>query len=485
MIEATRIAELESANRTLRHEVDALHALCEQLKGQVAWFQRQVFGEKSEKRRDFDESVQASLFADLGVPEVALPPAADLQTITYTRRPKVRSEDTVLPAGLRFTEDALIAEIQMDDPAVDALPDDQKERIGEKVTWRLSQRPSSYLLLKIIRPVYKIQPSGEIACAPTPPAIFPGCVADVSVLAGLLIDKGLYHLPLYRQHQRMIDGGVILSRQTPINWSGRALDLLAPIVTAMGRDLVRTNTHLAMDETPVKAGRLSPGKMKQAYLWPIYGEHDEVVFHYAASREHAHVETFLKGFTGTLLSDGYSAYTAYAAKHANVTHALCWAHARRYFERAEAQDTQACREALMLIGALYAHEQVIREQQLTGETKRDYRTTHSEPIVHAFFRWCDAQVLRPELTPKHPMMIALKYVQARRTGLKVFLSDPEVPLDTNHLERSLRPIPMGKKNWMCVSRRRNHALVTREGGMRTSCSGRDGGWPSGQAVQAG
>lgn len=448
MTEDARIAELERANGVLRHEVDALHAVCEQLKGQVAWFQRQLFGEKSEKRLDVDETVQTSLFVNLGVPEVALPPSADVQTITYSRRPKVRSEDTVLPAGLRFTEGALIAEIQMDDPAVDALPDDQKERIGEKVTWRLSQRPSSYILLKIIRPVYKVQPSGEIVCAENPPAVFPGCAADVSVLAGLLIDKGLYHLPLYRQHQRMLDGGVILSRQTPINWSGRALDLLTPIVAAMGRHLVQTNTHLAMDEIPIKAGRVSPGKMKQAYLWPIYGEHDEVVFHYASSRAHAHVETFLKGFTGTLLSDGYSAYTAYSAKHSSVTHALCWAHARRYFEQAEAADATASGEALTLIGALYAHEQVIRERQLTAEAKRDYRTTHSEPIVHAFFRWCDAQLLRPELTPKHPLMTALKYAQARRAGLKVFLSDPEVPLDTNHLERSIRPIPMGRRNWL-------------------------------------
>lgn len=73
---------------------------------------------------------------------------------------------------------------------------------------------------------------------------------------------------------------------------------------------------------------------------------------------------------------------------------------------------------------------------------------HSEPIVHAFFRWCDAQLLRPELTPKRPLMTALKYAQARRAGLKVFLSDPEVPLDTNHLERSIRPIPMGRRNWL-------------------------------------
>ena len=183
----------------------------------LAWFQHQVFGEKSEKRLEIDETIQPSLLAGLGVPDVALPPARPEETVTYARRPKVRTAETVLPAGLRFTDDAVIEELQLDDPAFEAIPEDQKERIGEKVTYRLAQRPSSYSILKLIRPVYRLKASGEILCAETPPAVFPGCTADVSVLAGLMINKGRYHLPIYRQHQRMTDGGLILSRQTPLN----------------------------------------------------------------------------------------------------------------------------------------------------------------------------------------------------------------------------------------------------------------------------
>ena len=455
MTPATRITELETANTGLQADLaslssayGALQADCDNLKQQLAWFQRQVFGEKSERRIEIDTAIQPSLLTGLGVPDVALPPSRPEETVTYTRRPKVRTEDTVLPAGLRFTDAAVIEDIQIDDPAFEAIPEDQKERIGEKVTYRIAQRPSSYSILRLIRPVYRLKSSGEIVCAEAPPAIFPGCTADVSVLAGLLIDKGLYHLPIYRQHQRMTDGGLILSRQTPLNWITRALDLLTPIATAMGRHVVETNQHLAMDETPIKAGRAGPGKMKQAYLWPIYGQNGEVVFYYASSRAHAHVQTFLKGFTGTLISDGYSAYTAYAKQHDTLTHALCWAHARRYFEKAEKADPKASAEALALIGALYAHEQIIRDQGFAGEAKRDYRITHSELVVHTFWRWCDAQLTRTDLTPKHPMTTALKYVRERRSGLQVFLSDPEVPIDTNHLERAIRPIPMGRRNWL-------------------------------------
>ena len=101
-----------------------------------------------------------------------------------------------------------------------------------------------------------------------------------------------------------------------------------------------------------------------------------------------------------------------------------------------------------MIGALYRHEQIIRDKQLMGEAKRDYRTNHSEPVVHAFWVWCDAQLTRTDLQPKHPMTKALHYVRERRSGLQVFLSDPEVPIDTNHLERAIRAIPMGRRNWL-------------------------------------
>lgn len=108
----------------------------------------------------------------------------------------------------------------------------------------------------------------------------------------------------------------------------------------------------------------------------------------------------------------------------------------------------ASAEALALIGALYGHEQVIRDQRLEVEKKLGYRTKHSEPVVLAYWRWCDEQCHRPDLLPSSPLTRALNHARARHTGLQVFLSDPEVSVDTNHLERGLRVIPTGKKNWL-------------------------------------
>ena len=273
-------------------------------------------------------------------------------------------------------------------------------------------------------------------------------MADVSLLAGMLVDKFVYHLPLYRQHQRIRQSGIDLSRATLTNLASRAIDLVAPIFHAQFGHILQSRV-LAMDETPIKAGRKSKGKLRQAYLWPLYGEADEIAFSYTPSRAAAHVREVLgEHFKGVLVSDGYEAYARYAATREQVTHAECWAHTRRYFERAKEVEPGVAGEALEIIGALYRYEEQIRDQELTGEVKLNYRTEHSEPAVRAFWAWCENQCRRHDLLPSHPLTKALKYAMARIDSLKVFLTDPDVPIDTNHLGRALRPIPMGRKNYL-------------------------------------
>ena len=124
--------------------------------------------------------------------------------------------------------------------------------------------------------------------------------------------------------------------------------------------------------------------MKATWYWPIYGQDDEICFTWSTSRGSGHVKQQLGDFEGTLLSDGYAAYDAYARSRPQVTQAQCWAHTRRYFERAQDSDPAAT-EALDLIGALYQVEQQIRDQKLANQAKLDYRSRHAPPIVDAFF----------------------------------------------------------------------------------------------------
>ena len=268
--------------------------------------------------------------------------------------------------------------------------------------------------------------------------------------AGVRVPR-VTRLPIYRQHQRLHDSGIVLSRSSLNTWASRAIDLLVPVFEAQNESVLQSRV-LAMDETSIKAGRKSRGKMRTGWLWPVYGDRDEVVFHYAPSREHRHVHAFLGPFCGTLLSDGYEGYAAYArARAGQVIHAQCWSHSRRFFERAKDIEPEAVAEALALIGTMYRHEKQIRADALSGSAKHRYRNAHIRPVLEAFWKWCQDSCERPELLPKNPLAKALHYVRERRDGLEVFLNDPNVPLDTNHLERALRPIPMGKRNWLFTS----------------------------------
>jgi len=213
---------------------------------------------------------------------------------------------------------------------------------------------------------------------------------------------------------------------------------------------IRESRVKAMDETPIKAGQAGPGKLKKAYFWPVYGELDEICFPFFPSREIKHVEAAL-GLTpaerAVLLSDGYHAYAHYATK-TGITHAQCWTHTRRNFFEAQTVEPEAAGQALELIGALYQVEESIREEKLSGAGKRDYRLAHAKPVVERFFAWIGERFAVQGLLPSNPLTKALAYARDRRCGLEVFLTDPDVPIDTNHLERALRVVPMGRKNWL-------------------------------------
>ena len=183
----------------------------------------------------------------------------------------------------------------------------------------------------------------------------------------------------------------------------------------------------------------------------VYGELDEICFVYLAGRSGQFIEQTL----GTdpppegavLLTDGYAAYARYAEK-CGLTHAQCWAHSRRKFFDAQSVEPERAAQALDMIGALYAVEKQIREADLVGQARRAYRIAQARPVVHKFFAWIDTQFEAQGLLPSSPFTSAMAYVRERRAALEVYLSDPDVQIDTNHLERALRVVPMGRRNWL-------------------------------------
>lgn len=452
---ANRVPSLdEAATFSPRQVVDLVGSLSREvdtLKHQLDWFKRQVFGQKSERRILDGADGQMSLGEGINQDQVAPPPPSTERPVAaHTRRPTSKKPDTGDDSVPFFDDSRVPVEvIELCAPEAEGLAPEAFEVIGHKDSYRLAQRPGSYVVLNYRRPVIKLKESQAIVCPAAPAGVIDGSRADVSFVAGLLIDKFAYHLPFHRQHQRLADGGITVSRPWLTQIGQQGIALLEPIYDAQFES-IRASRVKAMDETPIKAGRAGPGKLKAAYFWPVYGELDEVCFPFFESRRAEHIEQAL-GLThaegAVLLSDGYAAYAHYA-QQAELTHAQCWAHTRRKLFEAQDVEPEAAARGLDFIGGLYAVEERIRSENLRAARKLDYRLMHAKPIVEQFFAWISRQFEAQGLLPSNPLTKALAYARERRCGLEVYLTDPDVPIDTNHLERALRAIPMGRKNWM-------------------------------------
>lgn len=420
----------------------------QELQQQLDWFKRQLFGEKSEKIiRELSDSKQLWLG---GKPPVTL----DVQDNSVTIKEHVRKrhgkralEDDCGESGLRFDSTVPVEEIPCSPAEIAGLSPDEYEIIDTKYTERLCQRSGSYYVKRYVRPVVKIKDSQKVTNSPAPAAVLDRSYADVTLLAGLAVDKFQYFLPLHRQHQRLAQCGIIIARGNLTHWLHRAAMLLEPVYNAVLLSVL-TSHVLSMDETPLKAGQEKKGKLHRGYVWVLYGDKDEVAFLYSPTRAMNAVEPYIKTFCGTLVTDGYTVYDKLSAKYDTIVHALCWAHTRREFYEARDYEPLRCEKALKFIGTLYAEEAKIRELKLSGEKKLIYRVEHERGEVDKFFDWLKAESQNDTLLPSNPFQKAAAYALKREQGLRVYLADPDVPIDTNHLEREIRPVPLGRKNWM-------------------------------------
>ncbi len=218
---------------------EQLTARVQELTRQLDWLKRQMFGSKSE-RRLVDPGGRQLFLGELTQQDG---PVSEVTIAEHQRRSRKRPDKDPDEIDLRFDPSVPVEEIRIPHPALDA----DHEIISEKETYRLAQRPAAYVLLKYIRPVIKRKDSGKIVCSPAPAAVLGRSVADVSLLACMVIDKFKYHLPLYRQHQRMAAAGIHLARSTLTGLVHRTGDLLQPIYEGL-LDSIVSGDLVTMDE---------------------------------------------------------------------------------------------------------------------------------------------------------------------------------------------------------------------------------------------
>ncbi len=320
-------------------------------------------------------------------------------------------------------------------------------KISEDISEQLDVEPAKFFVHRHIRPQYACRACETVTAAPIPPAVINGGMAAVGLLAWVIVGKFLDHMPLYRLECVAARDGVALARSTLAEWVGRigvALQPLADRLTA----LLLERPILHADETPVQQLDPGKGKTKRAYLWAYMSNVLEtgppiVVFDYQTSRSGAHARNFLAEWKGSLMVDDFGGYKASFSQ--GVTELGCLAHARRkYFDLNESQANPIAQEALLRIAALYEIE--ARGRSMSIAERAALRQRETTPLLASLHEWLKAT--RITVANGGGTAKAIDYSLKRWPALSRYAENGARPIDNNPVENAIRPICLGKKNWL-------------------------------------
>ena len=318
--------------------------------------------------------------------------------------------------------------------------------IGDHVSEKLDCKPLEFFVRRDVYPQYACRACETIVAEPVAPAIVDRGIAAPGLLAQVIIAKYTDHLPLYRQEAIYARSGVELNRTTLAEWIGAVGAALAPLTAALTTELL-ARPVLHADETPVAQLDPGAGKTKRCYLFAYRSAVGAplVVFDYGASRSGSHVRDFLGDWRGALVVDDYAGYKALWQQ--GVTELGCWAHARRkFFDLHAANKSTLAAEALTRIAALYRIESEASEFDVAARSA--HREEHARSEVDAFFEWLTA--IRPRISAGSGSANAIDYVLKREAALRRYLDDGRYPIDNNPVENAIRPLAVGRKNWLFV-----------------------------------
>lgn len=320
-------------------------------------------------------------------------------------------------------------------------------KVGEDITEQLDVEPAKFFVHRHIRSKYACRPCERIVSAQVPPAIIDGGLAAPGLITWVLISKYLDHLPLYRLEQIAQRAGVTLARSTLADWVGRYGFALQPLADRLA-ELLRQRLILHADETPVQQLDPGKGKTKRAYLW-VYRSNDLepgpgiTVFDYQTGRSGAHARAFLDDWKGHLVVDDYAGYKALFTQ--GVIEVGCMAHARRkFFELHAANQSAVAAQALLRIAQLYEIES--RGKMLTCDARKHLRTSEALAKLQDMHEWMLST--RQGVANGSSLAKAMDYSLKRWVALSRYARSGDLPIDNNAVENVIRPIAVGKKNWL-------------------------------------
>lgn len=417
------------------------------LKEQLDWLKKQLFGQKTERVVD-SKSGQQLYFE--GFDKIAPLEEKKLVKGHERSRRKPTGQDKI-----SFPADIPVERHIFDLPEEEKVCKETGEplvKIGEEITSKLAHKPGSYFIKQIIRPKYAYPKREEkgIAIAELPDSLLNRCQADESLLADILVKKYGDHLPLYRQAEIMAREKINISRQILCQWTMRSSIALKPLYDLMTTRLLESN-NIFYDETPVSM--LSPGKGKthQAYMWVIVGgtstNPSYRIYDFCTNRCHENAAKMLKDYRGVLHSDKYGAYETLANKK-QLVWCPCWSHIRRKFIEAESGDPPFRNWFLRQIRYLFMFERIALAR--SEEERLRIRKEKEEPIIQKLIEAVKDKLVNGKILPKSKFREALGYFSGLIPHLKNYINHPWARLDNNVAERAVRPIAIGRKNWLFV-----------------------------------
>ena len=424
-----------------RKDSDILYrqAKIDQLTHELATLKRWKFGRSSELLNVgqislLEETVDADIAAiEQELENLAAPPKAP-------EKPRQKPKRAALPAGLPRVE------IHHEPDSTTCGCGCQLKRIGEDVAERLDYIPGVFTVEQHIRGKWACVDCETLIQAPVPAQIIDKGIPTAGLLAQVLVAKYSDHLPLYRQQRIFGRSGVALPCSTLAQWVGICGVQLQPLVDALQGEILR-HTVLHADETPVEM--LKPGKKKthRAYLWAYapgaFEDLKAVVYDFCESRAGEHARTFLGEWRGSLVCDDYAGYKAGFVN--GITEVGCMAHSRRkFFDLHVSSKSQIAGQACAYISQLYDVEREVKD--LSADERLRIRKKESKPLADAFHQWMLLQ--RQKITDGSATSKALDYSIKRWEALTQFLNDGHLPIDNNWIENQIRPIAIGRNNWL-------------------------------------
>jgi len=410
----------------------------DQLTHEMAVLKRWKFAARSEQLHGAQGSLlEEAIEADL---EAIAKELAALHTVEPLPPAKDKPKRTPLPAHLPRVE------VRHEPERTVCSCGCAMKRIGEDVSEKLDYTPGVLLVERHIRGKWACTKCQTLIQVPVPAAVIDKGLPTAGLLAQVLVAKYADHAPLYRQEGIFERAGLALPRSTLAQWVGICGVRLQPLVDALRAALLERSV-LHADETPV--AMLAPGKGKthRAYVWSYsstaFDSLRAVVYDFADSRAAAHPRGFLEGWCGKLVCDDYNGYKGLFAT--GITEVGCLAHARRKFNDLWVNHkSPLAQEALQLFGKLYDVEREARE--LSAEERQRIRQSQSRPIADKLREWLLLQ--RQKATDGTAMAKAIDYSLGRWLALTRFLDDGALPIDNNWVENRIRPIALGRSNWL-------------------------------------